>query len=111
GSIALIPCLLPATGWFVARPGSSRDVGRAAGLVVLSAAVPVTFVALYPITIALAGDVPAGEITRFAFAYTVCSYLPGLTSVALSMTDIADLSAAEHSAAARARLATRSARW
>src|SRR5581483_1785264 len=111
GSLVLVPCLLPATGTRVARPGTTRQLARAAALVVRSAAVPVAFVAVYPISIALAGTVPAGEITRFAFAYTVCSYLPGLTSVALGMTDVAQLSATASSSDARGDVAHRSVRW
>jgi len=111
GSIVLVPCLLPATGTRIVLPDSHRRLLPAASLVLRSAAIPLAFVAMYPITLALSGSVPPGEITRFAFAYTVCSYLPGLTSVALSMTDIAVLSTSATSAPARAAIASRSARW
>jgi hypothetical protein len=111
GSIVLVPCLLPATGTKVTMPPNFRGVLPASSLVLRSAAIPLAFVAIYPITLALAGSVPPGEITRFAFAYTVCSYLPGLTSVALSMTDVAVLSTSATSASARADIAVRSARW
>ena len=110
-SAVLVPCLIPACGSRGVLPTQFRRVLVSASLVVRSAGIPLAFVAIYPVTVALSGPVDAGQITRFAFAYTLCSYLPGLTSVALSMTDVAVLSTTASSAAAREDIALRSVRW
>jgi hypothetical protein len=46
---------------------------------------------MYPVTLALAPRSRAGEITLFGLAYTLCSYLSGITAQALSMSDVVSL--------------------
>jgi hypothetical protein len=52
---------------------------------------PMSFSLMYPVTLALAPRSRAGEITLFGLAYTVCSYLSGITAQALSMSDVVSL--------------------
>jgi hypothetical protein len=59
----------------------------------------------------MAGTVAAGEISQFAVAFTVCSYLPGLTAIAIGMTDVAGMSSQTTTAQERAAVSKRSARW
>ncbi len=75
-------------------PGSLRlgSVPRAVVTMLATTVIPVTFLALYPVTIALVRDARAGEISVFGFAFVLVSYLPGLTSVAVGMNDVVDLS-------------------
>jgi hypothetical protein len=54
-----------------------------------------SFILMYPVTLALAPRSRAGEITLLGLAYTICLYLSGITAQALSMSDIISLTRLE----------------
>jgi hypothetical protein len=87
-----------------ARPAGLGTIVRAGRQLLHSIALPMSFILMYPMTLALVPRGRAGEITLFGLAYTVCLYLSGITAQALSMSDIVSLTRLE-----RGDVATRSA--
>jgi hypothetical protein len=70
------------------RPTGLGMTVRVAGRLLHSVPLPMSFSLMYPITLALAPQSRAGAITLFGLAYTLCSYLSGITAQALSMSDV-----------------------
>jgi hypothetical protein len=79
------------------RPMGVRAMVLAGGQLLRSIPLPMSFIIMYPVTLALAPRGHAGEITLFGLAYTVCLYLSGITAQALSMSDIVALTRLEQS--------------
>ncbi len=91
-SASLVAGLLVALRVVPTKPQRWRPVPRAAAMLVRSIPLPASFVVMYPITLAMATDMRAGEITLFGLAFTTCSYLAGFTGQALSMSEVVTLS-------------------
>lgn len=70
------------------RPPSPFVLARAAAALLHDIPMPISFIVMYPITLALAPRARAGDVTLYGLAYTVCSYLPGITAQALSMASM-----------------------
>jgi hypothetical protein len=93
------------------RRQSRRQVFLAVVALIRSVPVPASFVAMYPITLALAPSGQPGRITLFGLAFTACSYLAGFTGQGLSMVDAVALSRLGPEAVAQRRaLVTRAFR-
>jgi hypothetical protein len=78
-------------GFAPKRAGSFKAMFKAGCQLLQSVPLPMSFALLYPVTLALIPRSRAGEITLFGLAYTVCSYLSGITAQALSMSDVVSL--------------------
>lgn len=72
----------------VSRPPSPSTLMRMMVALLHDVPMPISFVIMYPITLALAPKAKAGDITLYGLAYTACAYLPGVTAQALSMASM-----------------------
>ncbi|MGI8715025.1 MAG: hypothetical protein ACR2NR_17955 [Solirubrobacteraceae bacterium] len=93
-SLVLTAGLMLATRFRVSPPPSARAVSAALLALASSLPLPASFIAMYPLTLALLPNDRPGQITLFGLAYGACSYLVGFTGQALSMTDAVALSGA-----------------
>jgi hypothetical protein len=103
-SAALVGALLLAVRVPLIQPPPWRVVSAAALALVRSVPLPASFVVMYPLSLALAPHDRPGQITLFGLAFTLCTYLAGATSQALSMSDAVVVSRLDP-AAARERAA------
>lgn len=72
----------------ITQPPSPSVLARALVSLLHDIPMPISFVVMYPISLALAPKARAGDITLYGLAYTACSYLPGITAQALSMASM-----------------------
>jgi hypothetical protein len=111
-SLVLTVGLVLATRLRVAPPPSPRLLVGALVALARSLPLPASFIAMYPLTLALLPPGHAGQITLYGLSYGACSYLVGFTGQALSMTDAVTLSRTGDDASERRRdLVTRSFRY
>lgn len=85
------------------RPPSPREVRTAIIRILHTLPLPASFVAMYPVTLALLPNDRPGAITLFGLGYGACSYLIGFTGQALSMTDSVTLAGLDADANERRR--------
>jgi hypothetical protein len=87
-AVVLCTALLVGMRIRFSKPPSPSVIMRAAAALVHDIPLPISFVIMYPITLALAPKARAGDVTLYGLAYTACSYLPGITAQALSMASM-----------------------
>lgn len=86
-SVVLVASMLAGLGIPSLRRPRIRMLPTAALAVLRSIPVPASFVIMYPISLALAPQARAGDVTLFGLGLTACSYLAGFTGQGLSMVD------------------------